>query len=122
MKQIIDLLLNQNLSVVDNIVIWVNLIFSFIAGGFSFEASKSGILGLRNSFKLVAGLAWLYSFSYFVLLISDINFLSWSSVMRGVSILVWFIVWTLPALMSIKLWKRLERSIKSSVNKSEGIE
>ena len=122
MKQIIDLFFNQNLSTVDNIVIWINLIFASIAAYISYTASKEGILGMRNTFKLVSGLAWLYSFAYVVLLVSDVNFFAWSSIMRGVSVFAWSVVWTLPALMSIRLWKHLEKAVTENIHQSEADE
>lgn len=122
MKQIIEFLSNQNLSEIENFVIWINLILASISGLFAFKASRIGVFGLRNTFKLVAGMAWLYSFAYSLLLISDVNFLQWSSIMRGVSIFAWVIVWIVPAYMSIHLWKQLEKNVTTSLRESEGDE
>jgi hypothetical protein len=122
MKQIIDFLSNQNLSTIENFIIWVNVFFASFSGWFAFKASKMGIYGLRNSFKLISGMAWLYTVSYGILLISDINFLSWSSIMRGVSIFAWAIVWILPAYTSIKLWKKLEKNVTETLREIEADE
>lgn len=120
MDHILDFLSNGNLSFFENFIIWINLFFAAASGYMAFKASKIGILGMRHSFKFVAGMAWLYTISYFILLTSDVNFLSWSSIMRGVSIFAWAVVWIIPAFVSIKLWKKLEKSVSQKLE--SGIE
>lgn len=118
-QYIIHLLSNDNLSTLENFIIWINFFFSSGAAWFAYKASKEGLFGMRNTFKFISAFAILYSIAYLILLLFDVNFLSWSAVMRGVSIGVWGIVWIAPAVVSVKLWKQITKSVSNSIAETE---
>lgn len=100
-------LTNPSLSGFDNFVIWVNMALAMAALHWNVVAARVGIAGMRSARAMVAGLAVLYIAAYLVLVISDVQAAQWSSLMRGVSIVVWLVVWTNPARRSIELWGRV---------------
>lgn len=66
---------------------------------------------------MISGLAALYIIGYLLLLLTDPSYLVWSSVFRGFSILVWPMVWILPAITSINLWRELQLRVMEEVDK-----
>ena len=113
---IIHILSNDSLSILENFIIWVNFFGAAFALYINRKAFKQGIPRLRRSHLLIAGLATIYCIGYLLLLFSDIQFLVWSSAFRGVSILVWPIVWAMPALSSVSVWKKLEETIAEAAD------
>lgn len=105
-RDIIEALSNSNFTLFENFVVWMSAFGASFAAYHTRKAYRKGLYGMRNVFKLVHGLAILYVFSYLILLILDVNFLAWSSLMRGVSIFAWFIAWAGPAIVSVKQYDR----------------
>ncbi len=105
LEGIIHRLSNPTLSMFDNFIIWMNLIGAGVSFYWQREASRIGIPALRRTHLAVATLAVLYVLAYLFLLVGDLLFLNWSSYMRGVSLVVWPVVWTWNAVVSIKVWR-----------------
>lgn len=103
---LINRLSNVQLSVFDNWVIWMNFAGSASAYWFNRKASKMGLISLRKTHFLISGLAAFYTASYLFLLLFDPKFMAWSSFMRGVSLVVWPVVWAWPAVVSMRTWKK----------------
>jgi len=112
MHGIFSILSNENLSVLENIVIWLNMIGATIAVYYNYKASSIGILKLRLVHFLIAGFGTVYVLGYLFLLLCDPQFLLWSAWFRGISLFVWFIVWIAPAYNSYKMWQDLEKKMK----------
>lgn len=121
MERVISVLSNDQLSMTDNFVAWVNVFGAVLALYCNYWASSKGLISMRRTHFLISGLASLYVSAYLILLISDIQFIQWSSVMLGISIIVWPIVWIIPALLSIQVWKRVSELI-STENLTELLE
>ena len=116
MTYLLHLLSNDNLTLFENFVIWINFFGACFAFYFNRKAFKSGIPRFRRESFLIAGLAFIYCVSSLILLLLDPTFLVWSSAMRGVSIMVWPIVWALPAVTSVRLWTELEAKVLEEVD------
>ena len=114
---LIEILSNDTLSFLDNFILWVNLFGALYAAYYCFRASKEGVESFRVTFLSISGLAFIYSVAYLYLLLGDPNFLLWSTWMRGVSILVWPLVWAGPAILSIKLKSGQKQIIKKHIKK-----
>lgn len=112
MLWIFKYLSNDALSTVENFVIWVNFFGASFAAFWSRKAYKEGLPSMRNVFKLVFSLASLYLFSYLLLLILDLPFLNWSAIMRGVSVVVWPVVWAGPAMISVLQQREDRKQLK----------
>ena len=90
---------------VDETVIALNVILAGAACGFNaVVAARSASIGciLHTAISALAGG---YAVAYVVLLSSNLAVQDWSSVMRGVSLVAWAIVWIGPA------WIRLRSNI-----------
>lgn len=112
MGQIMAIFSNDQLSVFENIVLWLNLIGAVIAVYYNYKASATGIPRLRLIHFLVAAFALVYALGYAFLIFCDPSYLLWSTWFRGISLFVWFIVWTAPARSSYKLWRDVQRQVE----------
>lgn len=81
----------------------VNMIQAFAAGVVNVAAVRRITSPWTKAlYAAIAALAFGYSFAYSVLLFGNVPGSDWSSVMRGVSTIVWPVVWTGPALACIR--------------------
>lgn len=119
---ILSILSNEHLSILENIVIWLNCIGAILAVYYNYRASSSGIPKLRLVHFLVAGFAAVYVLGYLFLLFCDPQFLLWSAWFRGISLFVWFIVWIGPAYTSSQIWQDLEKKVKEIEEEIEEVE
>jgi hypothetical protein len=111
-QDVVAYLSNDTFSVVDNFIVWVNLFGALAAVCFNYKASHSGLIPMRKTHFLITGLAAIYSIAYLMLLLLDLPFLQWSSVLRGVSIVVWPIVWMWPAILSVQAWNNFSKLLE----------
>ncbi len=82
-------------------------------------AGRRGMPVFRRLHVAIATLSIIYAGSY-VWLAAELwagtdamgAVLQWSSVMRGVALVVWPVVWVAPAMMSLRIRKGLERAIE----------
>lgn len=90
---------------VDEGVIALNALLAGGAFGFNLVVcARSATVG-RIVHGAIAALALGYVCSYVALLASDVAVKDWSSVMRGVSLVAWLVVWIGPA------WLRLRSNL-----------
>lgn len=101
---------NDSLTFEDNLVIWLNVFGAMFAGYWTLKASRLAVRAMRPVYAAIFTITQIYIFGYLVLLFTDVDVLDWGSVMRGVSIMVWLVVWSGPAIMSIRLAKLLEQT------------
>lgn len=116
---ILSIFSNNHLSVLENIVIWLNCFGAIFAVYYNRKASSSGIPKLRLIHFLVAGFAAVYAFGYLFLIFFDPQFMLWSAWFRGISLFVWFIVWIGPAYTSHKIWHDLQSRVKEIEEEAE---
>jgi len=104
---------NSHLAGIDVFIIVLNLIGVTGAIYWNFKASKDG--EFAKTMLKVTVLAGIYFFAYSLLLFSEIDPSAWSSIFRGLAVLVWYYVWILPARSWIdhkeQLGQRLEEEI-----------
>lgn len=75
-------------------------------------AGKRGLPSWRPLHTAVATLAAIYCGGYAWFLIEQPTVELWSSILRGVSLVVWPVVWTLPAVITLRTRQRLHRAVK----------
>jgi hypothetical protein len=71
-----------------------------IVNGLAFH--RTGFRGPRMAYAITATFAAFYSGAYIVLAFVDVVPADWSSLMRGVSVLTWPLIWSAHA--SAKVW------------------
>lgn len=86
---------NSYLAGIDIFIVILNLIGVAGAIYWNVKASKNGVFS--KTMHKVASLAGVYFVAYCILLFSEINPAHWSSIFRGLAVLVWWYVWILPA-------------------------
>lgn len=87
----------------DEWIIVVNAVAAAVAFGTNIVyAARTAHRAGRLLHAAIAVLAAIYSVSYVVLVSTDLQVVTWSSAMRGVSLLAWLIVWIGP---SVERWR-----------------
>lgn len=87
---------------VDEGVIALNALLSGGAFGFNLVVALRSAKWGRIVHGAIASLAVGYVCSYVLLLATDVAVANWSSVMRGVSLVAWLVVWTGPAYLRLR--------------------
>jgi hypothetical protein len=96
-------------SSVDEIIIFLNIILASAAAISNiWWARLSNIAKISLLHSAIGLLAAGYAAAYSVLLFTELQVHSWSSFMRGVSLVAWTIAWTGPALIRISMLRRGE--------------
>lgn len=89
----------------DETIIAANAVLAGAACGFNAVTAVRCALVGRIVHSTIAVLAAGYVTAYVILLATDVAVAHWSSVMRGVSLVAWVVVWVGPA------WLRLRSNI-----------
>lgn len=76
---------------------------------------RRGIPGLRSWHYATSVLSAFYVVGYVWLLTTADSVDVWSSRMRGLSLLVWVTVWIAPAVLSVRIWHRMQRDVLEQV-------
>lgn len=97
------------------VVALLNSAFAGLAFVMSLAAARRGSLYHRWVFAAIAPLAAVYSASYGWLLFNLEHASTWSSVMRGVSLVAWPVAWWLPARVSIQRHEREMAELRDRV-------
>ena len=87
---------------VDESVIALNAVLAGGAFGFNIVVSLRSAKWGRIVHGAIAALALGYVCSYVLLLATDVAVKDWSSVMRGVSLIAWLVVWIGPAFLRLR--------------------
>lgn len=89
----------------DTVVIWLNFSGAVLAFCANLWAATRSDTRERPVWAAVAVLAAIYAGSYVWLMI-DSDVVTWSKVMRGVSLVVWPLVWATAPILSVVLFRR----------------
>lgn len=98
------------MSTLEHTVVLINSLCALVAFVANTITSKSAPPPWKVIRALVAVLALIYSGAYMWLYLNPDKLASWSSTMRGVSILSWPIVWIWPAIVTYRVI-RLSRRV-----------
>jgi len=109
----------NDLSVAELIVIAVNMVMVLAAVAINWRASQHGVVRYRIVHAAVAALSGVYAAGYLVLMLGDVSVENWSSVMRGVSIVAWPVVWWWPALTSLRVHRELKEALQAHLEGDE---
>lgn len=96
------------------IVTIINVVLAAAASGVNLAAAAQFGGRLRTVYAFIGSLAAIYTVSYLVLLSGRVAPADWSAVMRGVSIVVWPVVWTAPAFYTIRARRDLIRVVEDT--------
>jgi len=110
--------LGATLSLTDTVVAWLNVTMVTASIIVNWYAFYKAIPGLRMVHAAIAVLSTFYVLGYIWLLSFVHDVATWSSVMRGLSILAWSIVWIAPALQSIKIWRSMRTAVLREVSEA----
>jgi len=100
-------------------IIWGNLLgclFAIVTNG---VAARVGFLIHRGLAMTVAIIASLYVAGYALLLTGSVELMAWSAFYRGVSLIVWPVVWAGPALISIAAWRHARTEVVKATRAME---
>lgn len=110
--------MNQ-LGVVDEWVAAVSLIGAALSFIVSCRAARHGLLRFRPVHAAAAGLSAVYVVGYLWLLLLNPQVVTWSSVMRGFSMVAWVVVWVAPAWLSLRVNRELHAAIRERHRQDE---
>lgn len=96
----------------DTIVIWLNMAGALTSCLVNLWAGRTGWSDWRWLRYTIAVFSAIYVGAYVVLLSGTYPITVWSPFMRGVSVPVWFIVWSWPAVHSTLVLRRLRSHIE----------
>lgn len=99
----------------DQFVIWTNLAGCLFAVVANIAAAHVGFLVNRALSATIAVVAATYAIGYALLLSGAIEIAKWSAFYRGVSVVVWPLVWAGPALMSMSAWRHTKKEIHAAM-------
>lgn len=99
----------------DTAVIWLNLLGCLGAVAANGLAASVGFLIHRGLAITIAVIAAMYAVGYAMLLLDVVELARWSAFYRGVSVVVWPLVWAGPALMSIQAWRHTQAQVRGIV-------
>lgn len=100
---------------VSTLIIWGNLLGCLFAIGANAVAAHVGFLIHRGLALTISIIASMYAIGYAMLLLNVVELARWSAFYRGVSIVVWPLVWAGPALMSIQAWRHTQAQVRDIV-------
>lgn len=107
------------MSRLDEAIIWLNLLGCTGAIVANFAAARVGFLVHRGLASVIAVIGGMYVIGYALLLTGTVEVLKWSAFYRGVSVVVWPVVWAGPALVSLSAWHRTQAEIAAVVRGQE---
>ena len=96
---------------VDTFVIWLNLAGCLTAVPVNLMAARHGLLTSAWLHHVIAVFAAIYALGYVMLLSGTLSVLEWSGFFRGVSVLVWPVVWVGPAALSLHTWRKIQTEV-----------
>lgn len=107
------------MTALDTAVIWLNLLGCLGAVAANGIAAYVGFLIHRGLAITIAVIAAMYAVGYGLLLTGAIELAKWSAFYRGVSIVVWPLVWAGPAVMSVQAWRHTRAQVEQAL--AEGV-
>lgn len=106
------------MSALDHAIIAANLVGCLFAVGANVAAAQVGFLIHRALASVVAVIASTYLIGYALLLGDVIPVDKWSAFYRGVSVVVWPVVWAGPAVMSLVAWRHTSREVRTALGRA----
>lgn len=100
---------------IGTLIIWGNLLGCLFAIGANAVAAHVGFLIHRGLAITISIIAAMYAVGYAMLLLDVVELARWSAFYRGVSVVVWPLVWAGPALMSIQAWRHTQAQVRGIV-------
>jgi hypothetical protein len=91
----------------DLTVVWFSIGLSAIAACTLLLAARHALPEMRATFAAAGVLAAIYCGSYLWLAFNFERTREWSALMRPVGMLSWLVAWTLPAAISMRLYRKL---------------
>lgn len=101
----------------DLAVIWLNLLGSTAAVPINFIAARRGFLATAWLHYVIGAIAAIYAIGYAMLLAGTVSVADWSAFYRGVSVPVWFVVWSLPSLLSLLTWRKITTEVAEAAER-----
>ncbi len=86
-------------------IIWASIGMSSCAAVAMAIAARHSFPELRPLFAAGSTLATIYAVAYVWLAFHFERAAEWTSVVRPVSLFAWLVVWIMPALASVRLWR-----------------
>jgi hypothetical protein len=86
-------------------VVWFNMGGAAFATWSLFQASRGTAPRMRPLYAASCALAAIYTISYVWLGLNPDRSADWSEIMRPISMVTWWVVWTAPSRASLRLWK-----------------
>lgn len=108
-------MLGVTLSLTDTVVAWISVVLATVSVLVNCSAFHHGVPGLRIVHLAIGLLSMFYVIGYVWLLTFVHDVETWSSAMRGLSLIAWLIVWVFPALTSVRLWRSMRSAVMSEV-------
>ena len=87
-------------------VVWANCVGASFAAWTLFHASRKALPQMRPVYAAASMLALIYTVSYIWLAFHPTRAADWSEVMRPISMVTWWLVWTAPARTGMKWWNQ----------------
>jgi hypothetical protein len=88
-------------------VVWISIGLSATAAVTLFLAVRHGLPEMRPAFASAGILAAIYCGSYVWLAFNFERAREWSTLMRPVGTVSWLVTWTIPAAISMRLYRKL---------------
>ena len=97
-------------------IVWANIVVIVVALCANGWALTHASPSRRPVYGTTIALCVIYLVSYGVLL-GDFpqRVVTWSRVMRGVSLVAWVVVWTIPALYDVKLYRERRNAVEQLI-------
>lgn len=103
----------------NTVVLWCNVagaLLAFVANTWAALTGWRDWLWLRIT---IAAFAGFYALSYATFALGWWTLEQWSPFMRGVSVIVWPVVWAGPAVYSTAVWRRMVREARRQIEAAE---
>lgn len=104
---------------VSTLIIWGNLLGCLGAVAANGIAAYVGFLIHRGLAITISIIAAMYAIGYAMLLLGVVELAKWSAFYRGVSVVVWPLVWAGPAVMSVQAWRHTRSQVEAAL--AEGV-
>jgi len=104
---------------VSTLIIWGNLLGCLGAVAATGIAAYVGFLIHRGLAITISIIASMYAIGYAMLLLGVVELAKWSAFYRGVSVVVWPLVWAGPAVMSVQAWRHTRSQVEAAL--AEGV-
>jgi len=91
---------------------WCNVALAAVACAVHLLAGRRGLIAVRWVRYSIAFLAATYTALYLWLILGDITVAEWSNLVRGIGPVAWVVVWILPAVLGLRVARKVDRHIK----------